>query len=157
MKSGRSRPLSSWINSSDSHSVGLIENLGWRGKIITANIGLKYNQNQRKSKTSDAVKKSFDWRLNADIMANMGKGWSMGVNAAYQSKVATFFTIFKEYCVLNAKVQKEFKNFTLYLEGRDLLDQPMETSFESEELQELWVEEVRSNRRIIVLGVNWKF
>lgn len=154
---GRQYKVFRWINSSDSHSVGLIENLGWRGKIITANIELKYNQNQRKSKTSDAVKKSFDWRLNADIMANMGKGWSMGVNAAYQSKVATFFTIFKEYCVLNAKVQKEFKNFTLYLEGRDLLDQPMETSFESEELQELWVEEVRSNRRIIVLGVNWKF
>ena len=81
----------------------------------------------------------------------------MGVNAKYQSKVATFFTIFKEYCELNANIQKEFKHFTLYLEGRDLLDQPAETSFESEELQEFWVEEVRSNRRIFVLGARWKF
>lgn len=31
---------------------------------------------------------------------------------------------------------KDFKNVTLYLEGRDLLDQPTETKFESEELQE---------------------
>lgn len=31
---------------------------------------------------------------------------------------------------------KDFKNVTLYLEGRDLPDQPTETKFESEELQE---------------------
>lgn len=71
--------------------------------------------------------------------------------------VATFFTIFKEYCELNLRVQKDFKSFTLYLEGRDLLDQPRETSFESDELQEYWVEEVRSNRRLFILGARWKF
>jgi hypothetical protein len=37
------------------------------------------------------------------------------------------------------------------------LDQARETSFESEELQEFWVEQVRSNRRIFVLGAKWKF
>jgi hypothetical protein len=154
---GRQYKVFRWINSSDSHSLGLSEKLGWRGKIITANLGLTYNQNRRKAKTGDTVKKSFDWRLNADVSANLGKGWSMGVNAKYQSKVATFFTIFKEYCELNASIQKEFKHITLYLEGRDLLDQPAETSFESEELQEFWVEEVRNNRRIFVLGARWKF
>lgn len=154
---GRQYKVFRWLNSSDSHSLGIQENLGWRGSIITANLGLTYNQNRRKAKTGDTVKNSFDWRLNADVSANLGKGWSMGVNAKYQSKVATFFTIFKQYCELNARVQKDFKHFTLYLEGRDLLDQPMETSFESEELKEFWVEEVRSNRRITVLGVRWNF
>ena len=62
-----------------------------------------------------------------------------------------------EYCKLNAHIQKDFKHVTLYLEGRDLLDQPMETSFLSEELQEFWVEEVRSNRRIFILGAKWNF
>ena len=38
-----------------------------------------------------------------------------------------------------------------------LLDQPRETSFESEELQEYWIEEVRSNRRLYVIGIKWKF
>ena len=71
--------------------------------------------------------------------------------------MATFFTIFKQYCELNARVQKEFKRFTLYLEGRDLLDTPRESSFESEQTQEFWIEEVRSNRRIFVIGVRWKF
>ena len=154
---GRQYKVFRWINSSNSHSAGLTEKLGWQGRIITANLGLTYNQTRRKAKTSDTVKKAFDWRLNADVLANLGKGWSIGADAKYQSSVTTFFTIFKGYCELNAGVQKEFKHITLYLQGRDLLDQPMETSFESEDLQEFWVEEVRSNRRIIVLGAKWKF
>ena len=81
----------------------------------------------------------------------------MGADAKYQSKVATFFTIFKQYCELNAFVQKDFKKFTLYLQGRHLLDQPVGTSFQSEETQEFWIEEVRNNRRIFVLGARWKF
>lgn len=40
---------------------------------------------------------------------------------------------------------------------RHILDTPRETSFESDELQEYWVEEVRSNRRIFILGLKWKF
>lgn len=154
---GRQYKVFRWINSSDSHSAGLTEKLGWRGKVITADLGLTYNQTQRKAKTSDTVKKSFDWRLSADVSAQLGKGWSIGVDANYQSAVATFFTLFKEYCKLNAHIQKDFKHVTLYLEGRDLLDQPMETSFLSEELQEFWVEEVRSNRRIFILGAKWNF
>ena len=43
------------------------------------------------------------------------------------------------------------------LECRGLLDQKLETDFESEDLKEFWVEEVRGNRRIFVLGASWKF
>ena len=37
-----------------------------------------------------------------------------------------------------------------------LLDQTRETSFESEEFQEYWIESVRSNLRFFVIGVKWK-
>ena len=154
---GRQYKVFHWLNSSNSHSVGLTQKLGWRGKVIVANAGITYNQSRRTAKDSDKVKNSFDWKLTADATAFLGKGWSIGVDAKYQSKVATFFTIFKQYCELNARIQKDFKKFTLYLQGRDLLDQSRETSFESEELQEFWVEQVRSNRRIFVLGAKWKF
>lgn len=146
-----------WLNSSDSHSFGASQTLGWRGKVITANVGVTYNQSRRTSRKTGAVKNSFDWRLTSDVTARLGKGWSIGADAKYQSKVATFFTIFKQYCELNAYVQKEFKKFTLYFQGRDLLDQVMETSFESEETKEYWIEQVRNNRRIFVLGAKWKF
>ena len=154
---GRQYKVFHWLNSSNSRSVGLTQKLGWRGKVIVANVGITYNQSRRTAKDSDKVKNSFDWKLTSDITAFLGKGWSVGADAKYQSKVATFFTIFKQYCELNVRIQKDFKKFTLYLQGRDLLDQTRETSFESEELQEFWVEQVRSNRRIFVLGAKWKF
>ena len=154
---GRQYKVFHWLNSSNSRSVGLTQKLGWRGKVIVANAGITYNQSRRTAKDSDKVKNSFDWKLTSDITAFLGKGWSIGADARYQSKVATFFTIFKEYCELNVRIQKDFKKFTLYLQGKDLLDQTRETSFESEELQEFWIEQVRSNRRIYVLGAKWKF
>lgn len=154
---GRQYKVFRWLNSANSHTLGLSQKLGWRGKIITANVGITYNQTQRIAKSNGAVKKSFDWKLTGDINANLGKGWNIGANAKYQSKVATFFTIFKEYCELNAYIKKDFKRFTLYLEGHDLLDQVRETSFESEELKEYWIEQVRSNRRIYIIGVKWNF
>ena len=154
---GRQYKVFHWLNSSNSHAVGFSQKLGWNGKVIVANMGLTFNQTRRIATAGDKVKNSFDWKLNADVTARLGKGWSIGADAKYQSKVATFFTIFKQYCELNAKIQKDFKNFTLYLQGRDLLDQTRETSFESEELQEYWIESVRSNRRFFVIGVKWKF
>lgn len=154
---GRQYKVFHWLNSSNSRSVGLTQKLGWRGKVIVANVGITYNQSRRTAKDSDKVKNSFDWKLTSDVTAFLGKGWSVGADAKYQSKVATFFTIFKQYCELNVRIQKDFKKFTLYLQGRDLLDETRETSFESEELQEFWVEQVRSNRRIFVLGAKWKF
>ena len=154
---GRQYKVFKWLNSANSYTLGLSENLGWRGKVITANLGINYNQSHRIANSNGAIKNSFDWKLTGDISAKLGKGWSAGLNAKYQSKVATFFTIFKQYCELKARVQKDFKQFSLYLEGRDLLDTPRETSFESEETKEFWIEEVRSNRRLIVLGAKWKF
>ena len=154
---GRQYKVFHWLNSSNSRSVGLTQKLGWRGKVIVANAGITYNQSRRTAKDGDKVKNSFDWKLTSDVTAFLGKGWSVGADAKYQSKVATFFTIFKQYCEFNVRIQKDFKAFTLYLQGRDLLDQTRETSFESEELQEFWVEQVRSNRRIFVLGAKWKF
>ncbi len=154
---GRPYKVFKWLNAADSRSVGVSQKLGWRGKVITANAGVTYNRSHRVARHSGEIKDSYNWRLTSDISARLGKGWSVGMDAKYQSKVATFFTLFKEYCELSAHIQKEFKKFTLYLEGHDLLDQPRESSFESEDLQEFWVEQVRGNRRIVVLGAKWKF
>ena len=154
---GREYKVFHWLNSSDSRSFGFSQKLGWKGDVIKANVEVTYNKSRRTAKSDGAIKNTFDWRLKADVSANLGNGWSIGADARYQSKVATFFTLFDQYCVLNAHVKKEFDRLTLYLEGRDLLDQPMVTSFESEDSKEYWVEEVRGNRRVIVLGAKWKF
>jgi len=154
---GREYKVFKWINAADSYTIGVSEKLGWQGEIISANVGISYNQSRRIAKSDGAIKDSYYWLLHGDIAANLNKGWSVGAYAHYQSNVATFFTLFKQYCVLNLRIKKDFKRFSVFLEGRDLLDQERETTFESEETQEFWVEEVRGNRRIIVLGANWRF
>ena len=154
---GREYKVFKWLNAADSRTVGISEKLGWHGDIITANLVVSYNQSRRKAKVDGATKDSYYWTLMGDISANLGKGWSVGADAHYRSNVATFFTLFKEYCQLNVHVRKDFKRFSLYFEGRDLLDQERETTFESVEAQEFWVEEVRANLRIFVLGASWNF
>ena len=154
---GREYKVFEWRNSADSRSLGLKQAFGWRGKIITANTEISYNKSRRVAKNSSTIKDSYDWRLKGDIAAKLGKGWSVGADAKYQSSVATFFTLFKGYCTLNAFVQKDFKKITLYLQAKDILDQTMETSYESEETQEYWIEQVRNNRGLVVLGLKWKF
>ena len=154
---GRLYKVFRWINSSSSRGVNIAETLSWKGKYIEAKTSVNYNQTRRVASTGSTVKNTFDWNITTNLTANLGKGWSFGADTKYRSNVATFFTVFNSYCELNARVQKKFKKFTLYLEGRDLLDQELVTTFESEELKEYWVEEVRGNRRLVVLGFKWNF
>lgn len=154
---GRQYKVFRWINSADCRSLGLSQSIGWRGKAITANVEVNYNLSRRIGLSAGAVKDSRDWQVKGDVMALLGKGWSLDINGRYRSKQATFYSSTKAQGELNASIIKDFKNVTLYLEGRDLLDQPTETKFESEELQEYWIEVVRRNRSMVILGVKWKF
>jgi len=146
-----------WLNGADSRIMSATQRLGWRGNILTANIGVDYNYTIRVWRDSDKIKKSNDWRLTADISAHLKKGWTLSADMKYQSAVATFFALFKQYCVLNTRAQKEFKHFILSLEARDLLDMPVEAEYISEDQKEAWTEKTLHNRRLILLGFSWKF
>ncbi len=65
------------------------------------------------------------------FVRGLGAGWELGADIRYQSKVETFFSLFDQYCVLNARVQKRFRTVSIFLEGRDLLDDERTTTFES--------------------------
>ena len=154
---GRLYKVFHWVNSADSWSFGTTHRVGWAGKWLTANAGVGYNQSRRTSTADGSVRNSSDWNLSADATANLGKGWQIGADALYQSSVATFFTKFNEYWVLNARVQKQFKKVLLWFDARDLLDHARQTTFESADSQELWVDVARDNRRLFRLGVQWSF
>ena len=154
---GREYKVFEWINSADSRALGLVQNFGWHGKVIDANAEISYNNTRRIAKDKGTFKDNFDWCLKGDITAFLGKGWSIGTKVKYQSKVATFYTLFKEYCELSAKINKDFKHFSIYLEGKDLLDSPVVTEFYSEDKNEYWIEEIRKNRRMVILGLKWSF
>ena len=153
---GRLYKVFTWINAADSWVFGFSQKLGYEGKIVSTHLGVNYNQARRVSRETGVVKTANDWRLMADGKVKFGSGWSIQADAHYQSKVATFFSIFSEYCVLNARIQKQWKKLTVYLEGRDLLDSPRTVSFESDDQTELWIEINRYNRRLVLLGLTWK-
>ena len=153
----RSYKVFTWLNGADSRIQNISQKFGWRGKMITANVGVEYNYTVRTWRDMDKVKISNDWRLTADIAARLKDGWTLSADLKNQSAVATFFALFKQYCVLNAKIQKDFKRFSVFLQGRDLLDKPVESEYLSEDENEYWVESTLHNRRLVLLGFSWKF
>ena len=146
-----------WMNGADSRIQNVSQKLGWRGKMITANLGVECNYTIRTWREIDKIKESTDWRLTADIAARLKKGWTLSADIKYQSAVATFFALFNQYCVMNIRAQKEFKHFIVSLEARDLLDTPVEAQYISEDQTEAWIEKTLHNRRLVLLGFSWKF
>ena len=146
-----------WLNGADSRIQNISQKLGWRGKTITANLGVECNYTLRTWREIDKIKESTDWRLTADVAAHLPKGWTLSTDIKYQSAVATFFALFNQYCTMNMRAQKEFKHFIVSLEARDLLDMPVEAQYISEDETEAWIEKTLHNRRIILLGFSWKF
>ena len=154
---GRLYKVFHWINAADSWSFGTAHRFGWEGKWLKVGVGVEYNQSRRTAKTDGTVKDASDWRLTADATASLGKGWTIGADAKYQSSVATFFTRFDEYWELGAHIRKKFEKFTLYFDGRDLLDNARQTTFESADGRERWVDVARGNRRLFLVGIQWNF
>lgn len=154
---GRLYKVFHWVNAADSWSFGTAHRFGYEGKSFKAGVGVEYNQSRRTAKTDGTQKDASDWRLTADTDADLGKGWLIHADAKYQSQVATFFTKFNEYWEVGLRIRKKFKRVTLYFDGRDLLDNARQTSFESADSQETWVDVARENRRLFVAGIQWTF
>ena len=154
---GRLYKVFHWVNAADSWSFGTAHRVGYEGKSLKAGLGVEYNQSRRTAQTDGTRKDASDWRLTADTDADLGKGWLIHADAKYQSKVATFFTKFNEYWEVGLRIRKKFKRVTLYVDGRDLLDNARQTSFESADGQEMWVDVARENRRLFLAGIQWTF
>ena len=154
---GRSYRVFTWVNGSYTKSVGTTEHLGWKGKVLTGGLDFSYNHSFLRFTEEDKVVKTSDWSLRANVGINMGKGWNITADAKYQSQVSSFFELFGQYCIVNAKIKKSFKNLTLYLEGRHLADTPQDVRIESDDGSQVWRERTYGNRRLIVLGCSWKF
>ena len=154
---GRNYQVFTWVNAADSRIYSVTEILGWRGKALSANLGVTYNGNVRTHRESGQERRNGDWRLWADASLTLPNNWKVTADMNYRSNVATFFTIFKQYCALNVRVEKKIGKVTLSLSGRDLLDGETEKSYLAADQTEMWVENTRLNRRLVLLGVNWNF
>ena len=154
---GRLYKVFHWVNADDSWSFGTSHRIGWEGEWLKVGTGAEFNRARRVAKSDGTVKDASDWRLTADAEARPGKGWTIGADTRYRSKVSTFFTDSNEYWDLGVHVRKAFREITVFFDGRDLLDHSRRTTFESADGKEMWVDVARENRRLFILGFTWKF
>ena len=154
---GREYKVFTWMNSSNSHLWGITPSLSWAGKWVDAGLNVKYNHTYRIAELEQKTQKTDEWRIQANLLLKLGKGWSIGADMNYKSPTMTLHTLITSYWTLNARVEKKFKDVTLYLQGKDLLEHMQKNEYTSVYGNEVWVEQIYQNRRIIILGVKWNF
>ena len=146
-----------WMNSSNSHVMGMNNTLSWASKWVDANLNIKYTHTYRIATLENKKQNTDDWRIKADFLVKLGSGWSIGADMNYKNPTMTLHTLVTAYWTLNARVQKKFKNFTVYFQGKDLLEHMQKNQYTSVYGDEIWVEQIYQNRRLLILGFNWNF
>ena len=146
-----------WMNSSNSHVMGMNNTLSWSGKWVDANLNVKYTHTYRIAQLENKKQNTDDWRIKADFLVKLGSGWSIGADMNYKNPTMTLHTLVTAYWTLNARVQKKFKNFTVYFQGKDLLEHMQKNQYTSVYGDEVWIEQIYQNRRLLILGFNWNF
>ena len=154
---GENYRIFSWINTAYGHTFTQNVQLGWNGQVLSSSLSVNYEQKKQKALIAQTERKSNNWVLMANISARLGKGWTFSADGSYMGDIETFYSLTKKYYTVNSRITKEFNNFSLYLEGRDLFDTPIVTEFFSQDLSVRWIEESHLNRRLFLLGFTWKF
>ena len=154
---GRKYKVFTWLNSAFGENFSEVVTAGWNGGLFSANARVSYSQKIQQSATRDREVRSHHWEASADGTYRPGKGWVISARGAYVGDVKTLYSLLQGYCSLNARIEKTFNRFTLFTEGRDLLDQPVEKEFASADLSESWSEIEYLNRRVYLIGFTWSF
>ena len=154
---GRKYKVFTWLNTAYGKTFSQVVTAGWSGSIFSANARLSYSQKLQQSAMRDREVRTHHWEFSADASCRPGKGWSLSARGAYVGDVQTLYSLLEGYCSLSARVEKAFKKVTVFIEGRDLLDQPVEKEFTSADLSERWSETEYLNRRVFLTGFTWSF
>ena len=154
---GRPYQVFVWVNSADSWSFGTTHRIGWDGEVLKAGIGADYRLTRRTAKSGGASMDTYEWSVTAEAGADLGRGWGAVARLRYQSEMYTWYTTLTDFWDLDARIQKQFKNFLLYLDMQDLPDRGRTITYRSTDGREIWQELLRKNRRLFCLGFKWTF
>ena len=145
-----------WINSGNSIENNVKLTLKAETKNFNAEIGGYYNYFIGYNETRNDTKSS-DWGINGNATLKIRGGWTFNAKGRYQSKIIRTYSSITEYVACDFKVMKDFKRFSLYLEGKDLFDQDIEISTLSEDRKNVRFEEYFYNRRLFSVGASFRF
>ena len=157
MIDGQEYSIYTWINTDYTHSISQNLQLGWKGKTFSANMRALYQHNWMNNPNADELVSSKNWEVRADFTVKPFDGWALSANGYYRSNINTLYKKNKDRYSLSARITKEFKRLSVYLEGRDLLDHAVTTENLSEDMSRQMVQTIHMNRRLFLLGLTIKF
>jgi hypothetical protein len=112
-----------------------------------------YQYSWLKEPDSDDLSQFSNWEVRAEITVRPPGGWVFSTNGFYRSNTRSLYRNTKDIYTIGARIAKEFKRFTVYLEGQDLLDHPVTTESSSQDRSQLMVQKMNMNRRLFLLGL----
>ncbi|MBQ9193919.1 MAG: outer membrane beta-barrel protein [Bacteroidales bacterium] len=155
---GRKFKVFTWVNAARTRTWIEKLTLGWNGTAVKGNVSCLYHDLRQKQDPTDKMVENRYWEWSADAMVLLPFSWTLSADVNYHTKITTLYQIIDPYLRLNARVQKKFgPAWTLFLEGRDLLDKPLANGVISGLSKQTWLEETRQNRRLIQIGAVWQF
>lgn len=154
---GRSYKVFTWVNTAFKEIYEQTLTAGWAGQVFSANGRVSYKQTLQRSASEDRELRSHHWEMSGEASVKPGKNWTFSTRVSYTGDVQTLYSLLDGYCSLNARIGKAFKQVTVFVEGRDLLDEPVRREFTSEDASEIWAELEYTNRKLYLIGMTWSF
>lgn len=148
----------SWINAARTRTFVERLGVGWMGSMLTVNLSGLYHDLYQRQDITDTDKENRYWELAGDLQLRLPGQWTISVNGNYHTTIRTLYQVIDPYFRLGARIEKTFGSaWMVFLDGNDLLDRPLGNGILSDIAKQNWYEEVRSNRRLVQLGVTYQF
>ena len=146
-----------WVNTAYSKVWNTAYFLRYDTKRLFLRTDVGYYDYKGQAKTAGTVRKDHYWTAKASGGFNFNRGWSVSSDISYRSKMSRAYYTYDKYYSLNCRIEKKFGRHTIFLEGRDLLEQKITNSYTSEDEQNAWVEVNYNNRRFFLIGYTFSF
>lgn len=109
-----------WINTDFTRSLTQRLQLNWRSRFVAANMRAHYQYSWLNEPDTDDLSQFHNWEVRAEITVRPPGGWMFSTNGFYRSNTRSLYRQTKDIYTIGARIAKEFKRFTVYLEGQDL-------------------------------------
>jgi len=144
-----------WINGGIGHTVSVFTRLAWNGGSLKAKAEGKYNYFHGISDNGNETLSS-DYSMLGEITYSLKK-WTFLGRLGYESKIVRSYTSKDELVKCDIRVDWKVWKFTLFLEGLDLLDRPIEVATMNETQTEERYEQYDYAKRLFQAGLIFKF
>ena len=153
---GKEYRVYTWVNGGRSTEGNADLSLGWKEGNFDAVVNGHFNIYKGYSMSGSETKSnsySFSGRAAYTL-----KTWTFQADAKYSSGVTRTYYSITSLVDANFLITKTFgEHFKVFLEGKDLLDRPVTVKTTSEDETEIRYERHNDYKRLVRIGINYKF